>query len=43
MIVSDLFPGVNMPLRQNEALINKMKEVCLENNWLPKEVIIIYK
>ena len=40
MIVSDLFPGVNMPLRSNQVLLNNMKEVCQENNWLPKDVTI---
>ena len=33
-ITSDLFPGVILAERDQSLLINKLKEVCNEKNWI---------
>jgi len=33
-ITSDLFPGVRLAERDQSVLIDKLQEVCSENNWV---------
>lgn len=40
MIVSDLFPGTELPKRKYDDLVVNLTEVCKENNWVPKDVLL---